>query len=268
MSVARTKNGGASLYVVPAAVTWRLGHRLEQGRLRLRRGAIDLVGEQHVREHRPAREDELALAVLLEQHARAGDVGRHQVDGELDAVEAQVQRLPERAHDQRLAGTRHALDEHVPAGEQAMRISSITSALADDRLAPARLRMLGEGLAEVVDACACRSGIERHARRWRAVARRLSSAARQARRGARRRPAAADRSRADLGEAIAHSSRVKIRRTIASCCGATSAFCSGASATCSSASGGRLPVAGCAGHRLRPIGGGGAAARPGSAPSQ
>ena len=50
--------------------------------------------------------------------ARAGDVGRHQVDGELDAAEAQRQRLGERAHDERLAGAGHALDQDVAAGEE------------------------------------------------------------------------------------------------------------------------------------------------------
>ena len=37
-------------------------HRLQQRGLRLRRRAVDLVGEQHVREHRPAPERQLAAA--------------------------------------------------------------------------------------------------------------------------------------------------------------------------------------------------------------
>jgi hypothetical protein len=35
-------------------------HRLQQRRLRLRRGAVDLVGEQEVREHRPSRKENSA----------------------------------------------------------------------------------------------------------------------------------------------------------------------------------------------------------------
>ena len=50
--------------------------------------------------------------------ACSGDVGWHQVDRELDPVEAQVERLAERTNDQRLASTRHSLDQHVAAGEE------------------------------------------------------------------------------------------------------------------------------------------------------
>src|SRR2546426_6507561 len=47
--------------------------------------SVDLVGEQDVSEDRPGDEDEFAAAVgALVDDARAGDVGRHQVDGELD----------------------------------------------------------------------------------------------------------------------------------------------------------------------------------------
>ena len=57
-------------------------HRLEQGRLRSRRGPVDLVDEQDVGEHRPGREAERAA---LEQ-ARAGDVDGQEVGRALDAV--------------------------------------------------------------------------------------------------------------------------------------------------------------------------------------
>jgi hypothetical protein len=49
-------------------------HRLEQGGLGLRRRPVDLVGEQHVGEHRAGAEGEVALALVVEE--RAGDVGR------------------------------------------------------------------------------------------------------------------------------------------------------------------------------------------------
>ena len=64
-------------------------HRLQQGRLRLRRRAVDFVGEQDVREDRPFDEAELASAlVVFVEHRGAGDVGRHQVGRELNAFEA------------------------------------------------------------------------------------------------------------------------------------------------------------------------------------
>jgi hypothetical protein len=59
-SVASTKNGSGSSRVVPATGDLLLGHRFEERGLRLRRRAVDLVGEHHVREHRPGHEDEVA----------------------------------------------------------------------------------------------------------------------------------------------------------------------------------------------------------------
>ena len=47
-----------------------LGHRLEQRRLRLRHRAVDLVDEQHVREHRAGHELEVALALVVDRQAR------------------------------------------------------------------------------------------------------------------------------------------------------------------------------------------------------
>ena len=70
-------------------------HRFEQGGLGLGRRAVDLVGQHHVGEDRSLEEDETApagLGVVLED-VGAGDVGRHQVGRELDALERQVQDL-------------------------------------------------------------------------------------------------------------------------------------------------------------------------------
>ena len=58
-------------------------HRLEQRRLRLRGRAVDLVGEKEVGEDRPGAELEVGVALVPDR--RAGDVGRHQVRGELDS---------------------------------------------------------------------------------------------------------------------------------------------------------------------------------------
>ena len=63
-------------------------HRLEQRGLRLRRRAVDLVGEQEVREDRPRPELELARALVEDR--RAGDVRRHEVRRELDAREVEL----------------------------------------------------------------------------------------------------------------------------------------------------------------------------------
>ncbi len=74
-------------------------HRLQERGLRLGRRAVDLVGEHEVREHRALDELEHAAAggVVLLEDLGAGDVRRHEVRRELDALERQVQRLGQRA---------------------------------------------------------------------------------------------------------------------------------------------------------------------------
>ena len=82
-------------------------HGLEQGRLGLGRGAVDLVGQHDLREDRARLELEDAAAVgQLHDDVGADDVGGHQVGRELDAVEVQVDRVGQGAHQQRLAQAR------------------------------------------------------------------------------------------------------------------------------------------------------------------
>ena len=118
--VASTKNGSGSVCVCPADRHRALLHRLQQRRLRLRRGAVDLVGQHDVREDRArARTGRRgARSRVLLQHLGAGDVARHQVGRELDAREREVERLRDRLHEQRLGETRHADEQRVAAGEQ------------------------------------------------------------------------------------------------------------------------------------------------------
>ena len=95
-------------------------HRLEQRRLRLRRRAVDFVGEHDVREDRPRREHHLPPAgrrVLLHE-VGAGDVRRHQVGRELDARELQVEHLRHGVDQQRLGQAGRADDQAVAADEQ------------------------------------------------------------------------------------------------------------------------------------------------------
>ena len=140
-------------------------HRLEQRRLRLRGGAVDLVGQDEVAEDRPLLEAEAALAALLDDDVRADDVGRHQVRRELDAAEAEVERLGHRADEHRLAQARDALQQRVRPGQQADQRLPHELVLPDDEatdlafdrrchlgellgseLGGARWRLLGEGL--------------------------------------------------------------------------------------------------------------------------
>ena len=120
-------------------------HRLEQRRLRLRRGAVDLVGEEEVREDRPGPELEVGGALVVDR--RAGHVGGHQVGRELDPAEAEPGRLRERARDQRLGEAGEVLDQHVAVGEQPEQDELERVALADDRpldLVEQPVRALGD----------------------------------------------------------------------------------------------------------------------------
>ena len=66
-------------------------HGLQQGGLGAWAGAVDFVGHEQLAEHRAGDEAEIAAAggTLLE-HFAAGDVGGHQVGGELHALAAEA----------------------------------------------------------------------------------------------------------------------------------------------------------------------------------
>ena len=91
-------------------------HALEQARLRLRRGAVDLVDEHDVREHRAGAELEAVLALV--EDVRADHVRGQQVGGALHARVLGVERARERAGQGGLADARVVLDQDVPLGEQ------------------------------------------------------------------------------------------------------------------------------------------------------
>jgi hypothetical protein len=97
-----------------------LFHGLEQRALGLGRGAIDLVGQQHLREHRTGMEHEGGSFAV--EHGDTGDVGRQQIIGELDALELQAQRDRQRVGQSGLADpgrSRSQMAARQQAGEQA-----------------------------------------------------------------------------------------------------------------------------------------------------
>ncbi len=112
----------------------RFLHRLEQRRLGARRRAVDLVGEDHLREDRPGHEAHRPVAggAVFLDHLGAEHVGGHQVGRELDAAEAQVERPRQRLHQQRLGQAGHALQQSVPAGQQREQHLLDDLVLADD----------------------------------------------------------------------------------------------------------------------------------------
>ena len=126
-------------------------HGFEQGRLGLRRRAVDFVRQHQVREDRPALELELAPpAGHLHDDVRAENIRRHQVGGELDAAEREVQHFAERAHEQRLAQPGHPFEQHMPAREQRDERALDDGVLADNDFAELRPQR-GVGLAEGLD---------------------------------------------------------------------------------------------------------------------
>jgi hypothetical protein len=116
-------------------------HRLEQRRLRARRGAVDLVRQQHVREHRSLPELEGQLFRVVE--GDSGHVARQQVGGALDAPELALDRARHGACQHGLPDARHVLDQHVAAREQRR----------DDRLD--RLALAQDDALDVLDQLPC-----------------------------------------------------------------------------------------------------------------
>src|SRR5207247_7830964 len=109
----------------------------QQRRLRRRRGAVDLVGEDDVGEERALQELKLALsrrAVLLDDLG-ARDVGRHQVGGELDAAEVEREALGQRRDHERLRQTGDAFEDAVTAAEKRDQQLLNDLVLADDNAA-------------------------------------------------------------------------------------------------------------------------------------
>ena len=105
-------------------------HHLEQRGLDLRRGAVDLVGEQEVREH--GAQLDVEAGPVGAQHPRADEVRRHEVGGELDARELALDHLGQRLDRQRLRQAGNALQQHVAPRQQRDENTLEHRVLADD----------------------------------------------------------------------------------------------------------------------------------------
>ena len=105
-------------------------HALEQRGLRLRRGAVDLVGEDDLGHDGPRAE--LELLGLLVVDREAGDVGGQQVGRELDAPEAAAEAAGERLGQDGLAGAGDVLDQQVALAQQRDERQADLVMLADD----------------------------------------------------------------------------------------------------------------------------------------
>ena len=74
-------------------------------------------------------------ALLLVEDLGAGDVGRHQIGRELDALEVEIEDVGERLDEQRLRQAGHAGDQAVAAGEERDQHLLDDLVLSDDDLA-------------------------------------------------------------------------------------------------------------------------------------
>ena len=92
-------------------------HDLEQGRLGLRRGPVDLVGQHDGGEDRAAVEVEGAGALVVD--GDAGDVAGQQVGRELDPAVRALDRVGDRLGQRGLPGAGVVLEQQVPLGQQA-----------------------------------------------------------------------------------------------------------------------------------------------------
>ena len=108
-------------------------HRLQQRALHLRRGAVDLVGQDQVREDRTLLGGELARLLVVDQGP--DDVRGQQVRRELDALKLGADHVGESLDGQGLGQAGHALQQDVAVGQQRNQQPLQHPALAHDHLA-------------------------------------------------------------------------------------------------------------------------------------
>ena len=94
-------------------------HRLKQGGLRARAGAVDLIRHQKLREDRATHEAEMTPAIRrFLQNFRAGNVGRHQIRCELHAPRIETEHGPRVSLDElRLGEARDAYEQTMATCE-------------------------------------------------------------------------------------------------------------------------------------------------------
>ena len=122
-----------------------LPHRLQQGGLGARGRAVDLVGEQDVRERRAGAE--LEFECLLIEDRDADDIVGQEVGRKLNAVKVQTERDRDGPREHGLAGAGHVLEEQMAFAQERDHHQFDHVALADDDL----LDVVGDGRAELAN---------------------------------------------------------------------------------------------------------------------
>ena len=102
---------------LPVDADLALVHGFEQRRLRFRRGAVDLVGQQKIAEDGSGLELEGFRVGVIDGDAE--DVAGQHIAGELQPVEAARNRARQRLRQRGLADAGHIFDEQMAARQQA-----------------------------------------------------------------------------------------------------------------------------------------------------
>ena len=118
-------------------------HRLQQGGLRFGWRAVDFVRQQDVGEDGALDEAELPFPLFIfVQHVGARDIGRHQIGGELHALETDVKNPGERADHQGLRQPGDTFQQAVSARENRREQLFHHVLLADNHLLQFELHQL------------------------------------------------------------------------------------------------------------------------------
>ena len=91
-------------------------HRFQERTLRAGRRTVNLVGQQHLREHGTLAD--FKISGIRPVHGAPRNVGRQQVGRKLDAGKVRPYGHGERLRKRRLARTGNILDKHVTVGKE------------------------------------------------------------------------------------------------------------------------------------------------------
>ena len=108
------------------------GHRFQEGGLGSRRGAVDFVGEDRLRENRPRPKFE--LRGLLVEDRDAGHIGGKEVGRTLEPLEHRADAASQGPGQHRLGDAGHVFQEDVPFAEVGDQGQHQLLPLADDHL--------------------------------------------------------------------------------------------------------------------------------------
>src|SRR5262249_22523246 len=97
----------------------QLRHRFQQGRLSLRSCPIYLIAEQNMTKDRPGLKAEIASSICTgEDDPSSGNIGRHQVDSELNPIETEIKDQAQCFDQGGFARARHSFNQNMTASEQ------------------------------------------------------------------------------------------------------------------------------------------------------